>query len=160
MIIDLTKLIFNNEYKVAVNGDIDIPNNYLDGTDIKEISSVEVTGFIYNNNEEYELDIEVKGVMTLECARTLKPVKRPFDIVINEVIDENNDNSLQIIQNRLDILPIIWENILVDVPLRVLHPSSKEETISGDGWKLLTEDEIDKNEIDPRLEKLKDYKVE
>ena len=79
-----------------------------------------------------------------------------FNIKINEVIGENDDNSLEIIQNRLDIFPIVWQNILVDVPLRVLAPDAKEESLEGDGWRLITED--DKKEvIDPRLAKLKDY---
>ena len=94
--------------------------------------------------------------MTLLCARTLKKVNRPFDIQIDEIIDENSDNSLEIIQNSLDIFPIVWQNILVDVPLRVLAPDAKEELTSGNGWRLITED-TDEEEIDPRLAKLKDY---
>ena len=64
--------------------------------------------------------------------------------------------ELEIIQNSLEIFPIIWQYILVDVPLRVLHPDAKEESLEGDGWRLITED--DKKEvIDPRLAKLKDF---
>ena len=44
----------------------------------------------------------------------------------------------------------------MDVPLRVLAPDAKEEPISGDGWRLITED-TNEEEIDPRLAKLKDY---
>lgn len=156
MKIDLTKLIYNNLYKMPVKGEIIIPDEMLENTDIRKISKVEVEGFILNNEEEYELDIDVSGVMILPCARTLKDVNYPFNIKINEVIGENDDNSLEIIQNRLDIFPIVWQNILVDVPLRVLHPDAKENSLEGDGWRLITED--DKKEvIDPRLAKLKDY---
>ena len=94
--------------------------------------------------------------MTLLCARTLKKVNRQFDIQIDEIIDENSDNSLEIIQNSLDIFPIVWQNILVDVPLRVLAPDAKEESLEGDGWRLITED-TNEEAIDPRLAKLKDY---
>ena len=94
--------------------------------------------------------------MILPCARTLKDVEYSFNIDINEIIGENDDNSLEIIQNRLEIFPIVWQNILVDVPLRVLAPDAKEESLEGDGWRLITEDN-DKEEIDPRLAKLKDY---
>ena len=156
MKIDLTKLIYNNLYKIPVKGKIIIPNDMLENTDIRKISKVEVEGFILNNEEEYELDIDVSGVMILPCARTLKDVNYPFNIKINEVIGENDDNSLEIIQNRLDIFPIVWQNILVDVPLRVLAPDAKEESLEGDGWRLITED-TNEEAIDPRLAKLKDY---
>lgn len=156
MKIDLTKLIYNNLYKIPVKGEIIIPDEMLENTDIRKISKVEVEGFILNNEEEYELDIDVSGVMILPCARTLKDVNYPFNIKINEVIGENDDNSLEIIQNRLDIFPIVWQNILVDVPLRVLAPDAKEESLEGDGWRLITED-TNEEAIDPRLAKLKDY---
>ena len=156
MKIDLTKLIYNNLYKIPVKGEIIIPDEMLENTDIRKISKVEVEGFILNNEEEYELDIDVSGVMILPCARTFKDVNYPFNIKINEVIGENDDNSLEIIQNRLDIFPIVWQNILVDVPLRVLAPDAKEESLEGDGWRLITED-TNEEAIDPRLAKLKDY---
>lgn len=156
MKIDLTKMLYNGLYKLPIKGDIIIPKNMLNKTSIKDITPIKVEGIIYDNNGEYELDIRINGIMTLLCARTLKKVNRQFDIQIDEIIDENSDNSLEIIQNSLDIFPIVWQNILVDVPLRVLAPDAKEEPISGDGWRLITED-TDEEEIDPRLAKLKDY---
>lgn len=156
MKIDLTKMLYNGLYKLPIKGDIIIPKNMLNKTSIKDITPIKVEGFIYDNNGEYELDIRINGIMTLLCARTLKKVNRQFDIQIDEIIDENSDNSLEIIQNSLDIFPIVWQNILVDVPLRVLAPDAKEEPISGDGWRLITED-TNEEEIDPRLAKLKDY---
>lgn len=159
MKIDLTKLIYNNLYKVSIDEELVIPSEKLNGTDIKKISSVKVKGTITNNEEELNLDINVSGEMILSCARTLKDVSYPFDIEINEAIGENSDNSLEIIQNSLEIFPIIWQYILVDVPLRVLHPDAKEESLHGDGWRLITEDEK-KEVIDPRLAKLSEFKKE
>ncbi len=155
--IDLTKLICNNLYEIPIDGELIIPSELLDGTDIRKISPVKVSGVISKSFEEYELNIKITGVMTLPCARTLKDVSYPFDIDIDEVIGENSDNSLKIVQNRLEILPIIWQYILVDVPLRVLAPDAYEKPIEGDGWRLITEDD-EKEVIDPRLAKLKDYK--
>lgn len=156
MKIDLTKLIYNNLYKIPVEGEVIIPDEFLEGTEIRKISAVKVSGFVFNNEEEFELNINITGTMVLPCARTLKDVNYPFNIDINEIIGENDDNSLEIIQNSLEIFPIIWQNILVDVPLRVLAPDAKEESLEGDGWRLITQDEA-KEEIDPRLAKLKDY---
>ena len=154
--IDLTKLIYNNLYQIPISEEFTVPCEMLNNTEIKKISSLKVSGFISNNEEEYDLDIKVTGTMVLACARTLKDVEYPFCIDIDEIIDENNDKSLKIIQNRVDIFPIIWQYILADVPLRVLHPDAKQELVEGPGWRLITEDEQGKV-IDPRLAKLKDY---
>ena len=156
MIIDLTKLIYNNLYKLPVKGEVIVPLEMLKNTDIRRISPVKVEGYIFNNEEEYELSITIKGTMILPCARTLKDVEYPFSSEIDEIIGENDDNSLEINQNRLDIFPIVWQNILVDVPLRVLAPDASDEPASGDGWRLITED-TNEEAIDPRLAKLKDY---
>ena len=156
MIIDLTKMIYNNLYKIPVNGVINISDDVISNTDIRRISPVKVSGFLYNNDEEYELNINIKGEMILPCARTLKDVKYPFDIDINEIIDEKNEFDVKIIQNRLDIFPIIWQYILVDIPLRVLHPDAKEKPLQGSGWRLITEDDK-KEKIDPRLEGLSKF---
>lgn len=156
MKIDLTKLIFNNLHRIPVQGEVIIPSEMLENTDIRRISPVKVNGFVSNNEENYELDINITGEMVLPCCRTLKDVNYPFDIHIDEIIDENNDNSLEIIQNSLEIFPIVWQNILVDVPLRVLAPDAKDEPIEGDGWRLITE-ETNEEKVDPRLAKLKDY---
>ena len=156
MIIDLTKLYYGQAYSISIDDIITIPEELLINTDIRRISEVKVVGSISDNEEELELNINISGNMILPCARTLKDVDYPFNIEINEVIDENNDNSLEIIQNRLDIFPIIWQNILVDVPLRVLHPDAKEESLEGDGWRLITEDDM-KEEINPKLAKLSEF---
>ncbi len=156
MLIDLSKIIYNNMYKIPVEGKLVIPEEMLINTDIRKISPVTVNGYIYNNENDLNLNVKVTGTMVLPCCRTLKDVDYPFDIEIDEVIGENSENSLEINQNTLDIFPIVWQNILVDVPLRVLAPDADEESIKGDGWHLITEDE-EKEKIDPRLSKLKDY---
>lgn len=156
MKIDLTKLIYNNLYKIPVQGEIIIPSDTLKNTDIRRISPVKVSGYVFNNEESYELDININGKMVLPCCRTLKDVDYPFNIHIDEIIGENNDNSLEIIQNSLEIFPIVWQNILVDVPLRVLAPDAELKNVLGDGWRLITE-ESNEEKIDPRLAKLKDY---
>lgn len=159
MKIDLTKMIYNKLYKLPINEELIISDKDLNGTEIKSISPVKVQGYIYDNEEEMSLEINVSGEMILTCARTLKDVNYPFNIEINENIGKNNDNSLEIIQNTLEIFPIIWQYILVEIPLKVLHPDAKEESQEGDGWRLITEDEK-KEVIDPRLAKLSEYKKE
>ena len=156
MVLDLSSLVNNNLSEMPIDCEIDVPKEYLDNTDIRDISSIKVSGYIDYNGEDYNLNIDVSGTMILGCARTLKDVSYPFSINIDETVGENSEKTLQIVQNRLDIFPIIWQYILVDVPLRVLAPDADDEVIEGEGWRLITEDE-EKEEIDPRLAKLSDF---
>lgn len=156
MLIDISKMLYENNYSIPINDEIIISEDNLDGTEIRRISPVKVSGYLYDNEGEYELNVNISGTMILGCARTLKDVNYDFNIDIDEIIGENNDKTVEINQNTLDIFPIVWQNILVDVPLRVLAPDAEEKHLEGDGWRLITEDE-QKEMIDPRLEALSKF---
>ncbi|MDE5539789.1 MAG: DUF177 domain-containing protein, partial [Bacilli bacterium] len=55
-------------------------------------------------------------------------------------------------QNILDIKRILWENIVLEVPMRITK--NEDVKMSGDGWSLGGSENKNDN-IDPRLEKLK-----
>lgn len=158
MIIDLTKLIYNQVDSISIDDKVIIPKDYLTN-DIRDISEVKINGNITEEGESYLVDLNIKCDLTLICSVSLKDVKYPIDININEIISENGENLEdfdKIINNSIDLVPIIWQNILLEVPIKVVSPDVKVENIYGDGWKFITNEEEDK-EIDPRLEKLKDF---
>ena len=160
MKIDLTKLFYNETDRIDINDSITIPVDYYkDNKDIKDVSKASIVGDISENGENYSVNLNIKCNLTLVCSVSLKDVIYPIDINIEEIIGENGNNLEdfdKIINNSIDLLPIIWQNILVEVPMRVISPDIKEKNIYGDGWKFITEEEENK-EIDPRLEKLKDF---
>lgn len=158
MIVDLTKLFNSNLYKIDVNGKIDVDTSFFKNTDIIRMSTLDVSGFISYDEELLMLNINVKGDMTLPCSRTLKEVKVPINIDIEEEIDENNEKVVEIVQNRVDIFPIIWQYILMDIPLRVLAPDAQNSINGGEGWRLIEEEDVKKEEIDPRLMALSKFK--
>ena len=96
--------------------------------------------------------------MQLSCAITLEPVDYPFSLEINDdltnLIGENEVN-IKKSENSIDIFPIIWENILVEIPMRVVSEKAKDLKLEGNGWRMLSEDDIEQ-ETNPELEKLKD----
>ena len=118
----------------------------------------EIFGEVQDEFDDEETDIKKIDDNNYEICGKMRTDEfcELFNVDIDEVIGENNDNSLEIIQNRLDIFPIIWQYILVDVPLRVLHPDAKEEKKEGNGWRLITEDD-EKEVIDPRLASLSKF---
>jgi len=159
MNIDLTKLLYSQTDKILIDDTVVIPKEYLENSDIKNISEVKVTGEITSDEVETVINLNIKCDLTLICSVSLKDVKYPVDINIEEIIGENDENLEdfdKIINNSIDLLPIIWQNILLEVPIRVVSPDVKEENIYGDGWKFITKEEENK-EIDPRLSKLKDF---
>ncbi len=162
MFINLTKLITNLSNEIIINDEIELDKSYLDNTDIKDISKIKVNGTIKPFQSNYELNMNIKCTLTLVCSISLKDVKYNIDINVNEIIGEDSDNldieeNNKIINNCLDLIPIIWQNIILEVPLKVISPDVISKDMQGDGWKFITEEKVDNKDIDPRLEKLKDF---
>ena len=155
MNIDLSKLLYNQTDEIIIDEVIDIPKEYLTD-DIKDISKVSVNGSITNDGYMLSLNLNIKCVLTLICSVSLKDVKYEINTDIEEEISEDNDENMKILNNSIDLLPIIWQNILMEIPIKVVSPDIEEKNIYGDGWKFIT-DEEDDEEIDPRLSKLKDF---
>ena len=155
MNIDIVRLKNGIVDYIEVSEELNISQELLSSSSIISMDKITVEGEIYRDDDDYELDLELKGTMVLPCSISLKPVKNEFDIKINQ----NYYESLEEIQknvkksnNTIDILPILWENILVEIPIRITDPESDIVT-SGDGWRLVSEDEVKTNLA---LEKLKD----
>lgn len=157
MKIDLLKVKYSGSNNIDET--ITIDQSYYKNTSINDLSKIRVVGDIdYNDDDTFNLGLTVSGEMTLPCNITLEDVVYPFIIEITEIIDQTNNKNedyIKIINNILDIMPIIWQNIVVEIPLRVVSPKAKNVKLEGNGWKLLNEEEI-KSELDPRLSKLKD----
>ena len=101
------------------------------------MDEVSVKGEITSNREENILNLTIKGKMILPCNLTLEPVDYPFTLEIEENLNEIIENS----QKTIDILPIIWENILMEIPMRVVSPKAKNMKTKGDGWELISDSE-------------------
>lgn len=145
MIIDLTKLqnrtINTYEYKDIIILDESLYKN----TDIRYLSPLEVIANIKRvTDSSYIMLLEIKGEMILPCSITLKDVNYPFDIKTEVKLsnnDEEDEEYIKIIQNNIDILSIIWQNIVLEIPLKVVSEDISNSPISGDGWKLIREEE-------------------
>lgn len=129
---------FNNDDNIIeVNQEYEINEEQLKSTDIKKISKIKIKGNINKLDDSlFDVNINVSGTMTLLCALSLEEVEYPLDIKIRETIENLNN-----LTNTLDIFPIVWENIVLEIPSRVIKENCKVKT-SGDGWNLMTEDEI------------------
>ena len=75
--------------------------------------------------------------MVLEDAISLEDIDYKFACQIDESIDEFLENH----QNSIDILEVLWQNIVLEIPLKytLVNDLSKYQ---GDGWKVISEDDI------------------
>ena len=157
MKIDITKLKNSIESFIEINDEVIFSEDEIRAADMLGLSPISVKGQISKTSlDDYQLILNIQGKMILPCDITLKPVDYAFDINIDEMLTENSEEISKKIkksENTIDILPIVWENILMEIPMRVVSPDASLEKIEGDGWKLVTEDS---ENINPELAKLKD----
>ena len=129
MKIDLRKLY--SLASVDVDGTITFPEEKLKSAGIIRLEDVSVHGkAIINYEDEIELDLDLSGKMYLPCAISLEEVEVPFATKIEEIIGENNINN----NFYLDLSDILWENIVLEIPIKVIKEGVQLETSSGKGW--------------------------
>ncbi len=162
---DLVRLNNNIVKSIEVNETYSFTLDELKGTDLLKLDNIKVEGEIIKNSlGNIELNLDVEGVMVLPCALTLKPVNYPFSIEISGEIDElmeDFDENSTNFQNSIDILPIIWENILMEIPMRVVSEEANDSnmTMEGEGWKFVTEEEEKTSPLSELLDYLDDSEV-
>ena len=145
MFIDITRLQNRSTTEFLYKNTIVLDEALYKNTDIRKLSPVEVSADIKRiTDTSYKMSLEIKGEMTLPCSITLNDVIYPFDIktevkLSNE--DEEDEEYVKIIQNNIDIISIIWQNIVLEIPLRVVSEDANNSPVSGEGWKLIREDE-------------------
>ena len=141
MEIDLS--ILNTKPKIIIDTKVIFPKKDLEKAGILSMDEVEVKGDITSDLGEYFLNLNLKGKMVLPCSLTLE-----IEEILNEMIENFKKN-----QKTIDILPIIWENILMEIPMKVVSPKAKNIKTKGEGWELITDSELKANNS---LAKLKD----
>ena len=145
MNISLIKLFSGVVDRIDINEEITIPEEYYT-YDIKSISPVKLDGYLYLDElDNLSINLNVKCDLTLKSSISLKDVDFPININVDE-LDFDDENKK--ITNSIDLIPIIWQNILIEIPIRVTDSSNDED---------ISDKYIKKEEIDERLSKLKDF---
>ena len=135
MKIDLRKLYALN--KLSIDEEVIIPEEYYRNAGVRSLSKVKVNGDVTVNYEEnIELHLNVSGEFIIPCAITLDDVIVPFNTFIEEEIDQNKLND----EFFLVLLDVLWENIVLEIPVRVVKEGVKSEDLHGEGWELVTKE--------------------
>lgn len=143
---NLTNLITNMVDSININEKVNIPEELLKTSDIRRLSDVNFKGKIF---KDYDMNLVlegvISGVMILPDDITLEDTECEFKGEISENIEE----ILKIEKNTIDILEILWQNILVEIPLKVCNPKNDNIKLEGEGWRLISEEEFNNQKYNP-----------
>ena len=136
--IDLSLIHSNLNKQISIDKLYTIPEEYYKNTDVKKINPVKVVGVITRKTDDIDyIDLDVSGSMLLQDSISLKDEIYPFSFKIEGDLNDFVTN----LQNSLDILKLLWENIVLEIPLKFTKVKDFSK-FHGDGWRLVSEDDI------------------
>lgn len=128
-------LNFNDSYKL--DEIVSIPSTYYENSGVKKLDNIKVSGKLYYDPEDnLYASVSIDGTMILNDDISLEEVEYPFSIEYDDILEENLKNN----ENTLDLFEFLWENIVLEVPLKFTKVTNLSE-FHGDGWKLISEEE-------------------
>ena len=161
MEIDLSLLESGTVDSIDITNKYVLPKEYYENTSILELKDLKVTGNVYRSISEDDIDelqdyikCSIEGAMIIEDSISLERIDYPFSIEYDDILEENCKKN----ENTLDIFQFLWENIVLEIPLRFTKVKDLSK-FRGDGWKLIDEDERTTSN-NPFSDLLKDFKEE
>lgn len=118
--------------------------------------------FYYDALDELRINYQLSGTMVCPCAITLEDVEVDFDIAQDEKVVQELDEDGFYFKESVEAKDLAAQIVLPEAPIKVVK-NEKIEYSRGDGWSFVSEKDYEdskKNEIDPRLQKLMEYKFE
>ena len=145
MIIELFDLVSKGK-KINIDNEVNISKELLSTSTIRRLYNVHFNGYIDKLiDDTYELVGTLSGTMIIPDDITLEDFEYNFTNEIEEEIEETRINF----QKTLDITEDLWQNILVEIPLKAVNEKNKNLTLEGDGWRLISEDELAETKNNP-----------
>ena len=139
---DIRELLQGKTDKLEINEDFFFTKDWYQNTDIIELKNVHFTGDLKRYlDDSFFLEGEYSGDMILKDSISLEDVTYHFSNHLEEEVTEKVKN----IENTLDILSVLWENIVLEVPIRFSEVSDYSK-YQGNGWNLVSEEEYEKEE--------------
>lgn len=126
---------------------------------IRDVSPIHVTGRADIGSTKVTFHLKIEGYLILPCSRTLVDVKYPIHVETTETFllqvseFELEEEAHQIKGDSIDLMPVIREILLLEVPMQVFceEDTSKDAAPqSGKDWEIIREEDQSKK-IDPRL---------
>ena len=155
---DLVNIADEKIYEFDIKS-LDVENNIF----LRRIE--EVQGYIcfyYDASDELRVEYHLGGNMICPDAITLQDVKVPFELQDEDKVVHKEDEEGFYLGKDMSIEEMALYLVGPEVPIKVVK-NEKIEYSRGDGWSFVSEEDYKssrEDEIDPRLQKLKEYKFE
>lgn len=126
---------------------------------IREVSPMHITGRGDIDSTKVTFHIKIEGHLILPCSRTLVDVKLPINVETTETFllngseYETEEEVYQVKGDVIDLMPVIREILLLEVPMQVFCDDVNSEDAapqSGKDWEVVHEEDRSQK-IDPRL---------
>ncbi len=130
-----------------------------DDPTIREVSPMHITGRGDIDSTKVTFHLKIEGYLILPCSRTLVDVKLPINVETTETfllqasVYETEEEAYQVNGDVIDIMPILREILLLEVPMQVYCEDVNHEDAapqSGKDWEVVHEEDKSKK-MDPRL---------
>lgn len=130
-----------------------------DDATIRKVSPMHITGHGDIDSTKITFHFTIAGYLILPCSRTLVDVKFPINVETTETFflqdaDYQAEEEVHQVKGEVvDLMPIIREIILLEIPMQVFcedEPSEDAAPQSGKDWEVVSE-EAESQRIDPRL---------
>ena len=145
MIIELFDLVSKGK-KINIDNEVNISEELLSTSTIRRLYNVHFNGYIDKLiDDTYELVGTLSGTMIIPDDITLEDFEYNFTSEIEENIDETRINY----QKSIDITEDLWQNILVEIPLKAVNEKNKNIKLEGDGWRLISEEDLENTKNNP-----------
>ncbi len=139
MIVNLEEIYANIKDHIDLDEDVIFDKETYHMQEIKDLKDVHLSGSIdKNSDDEVILTGILSGTMTILDSISLEEVAYKF----SSEIEENLDELLTKDKNSIDIMEVLWQNIVLEVPLRYTEVTDYSK-YSGDGWRLISEEELE-----------------
>ncbi len=118
--------------------------------------------FYYDFSDKLRVSYQIAGEMICPDAVTLAAVSVPFEAEEDEAVVFDPKEEGFLLDADRNSEEVVLSIILPEVPIKVVK-NKKIEYSRGDGWSFVSEKDYEtskKDEIDPRLQKLKEYRFE
>lgn len=167
MLIDLSELLSNIDKESDVRTDIEMNRFTSKMCDYEIVRKEPLLIRLHNTGKRtFTLTTEIDLSLMIPCDRCLEDVRYDMNIKVNKEIDMNeseNDKSESldeqpyIEENMLDVEKLIYNEILVNLPMKVLCNENCKGICNRCGANLNSQTcNCDTTELDPRMSKIRD----
>lgn len=164
MLIDISELLSVQDKEIEVPADIEMQRFVSRMCDYEIIGKEPLRIRLHNTGRRrFTLETTVDITLLMQCGRCLTDVKQNLhfdvkkEIDMNESDEDKKDELFFISEDKLDIEQFIYNEILVNLPMKVLCSENCKGICNRCGANLNSQTcNCDTTELDPRMSKIRD----